>query len=97
MSFIRHRTRILHDTINDPRTAKYFFDYANYLYQSGVFKDRPQKISQTFIEENNSVLRGSLREWPFLKSINTDMLGLATYFHVIDGAKHFLNRKPTKL
>ncbi|WP_119326495.1 DUF6792 domain-containing protein [Companilactobacillus musae] len=97
MSFIRLRTRILHNTISDPRTAKYFFDYSNYLYQSGVFTDRPQKINQEFIEQNNSVLRGSLREWPFLKSINTDMLSLATYFHVIDGAKHFLNRTPNKL
>lgn len=97
MSFFRLRTKILHDTIGDPLTAKYFFDYANYLYQCGAFTDQPQKVSQEFIEQNNSVLRGSLHEWPFLKSINTDMLSLATYFHVIDGAKHFLNRTPTKL
>ncbi|WDT66214.1 hypothetical protein NV391_03130 [Companilactobacillus crustorum] len=97
MSFIRLRTKLLHDTINDPKTAKYFYDYSNYLYQSGVFYDQPQKISQEFIEQNNSVLKGSLREWPFLRSINTDMLSLATYFHVIDGAKHFLNRTPHKL
>lgn len=97
MGFIRNRTKILHNTISDPRTAKYFYDYANYLYQCGAFVDQPQKISQEFIEENNSVLRDSLREWPFLKSINLDMFSLATYFHVIDGAKHFLNRTPNKL
>lgn len=97
MSFIRLRTKVLRDNINDPKTAKYFYDYANYLYQCGAFIDQPQKISQEFIEQNNSVMRGSLREWPFLRSINTDMLSLATYFHVIDGAKHFLNRTPHKL
>lgn len=97
MSFIRLRTKLLHDTISDPRTAKYFYDYANYLYACGAFIDSPQKVSQEFIEQNNSVLRGSLREWSFLKSINTDMFKLATYFHVIDGAKHFLNRTPRRL
>ncbi|CAJ1184424.1 hypothetical protein FD33_GL002392 [Companilactobacillus paralimentarius DSM 13238 = JCM 10415] len=97
VSFIRLRTRILRNNINDPQTAKYFFDYSNYLYQSGAFNDQPQKIGQEFIEQNNSVIKGSLREWPFLKSINTDMFKLATYFHVIDGAKHFLNRTPNKL
>src|SRR5699024_10711964 len=56
MSFFRLRTKILHDTIGDPLTAKYFFDYANYLYQCGAFTDQPQKVSQEFIEQNNSVL-----------------------------------------
>jgi len=97
ISFIRLRTKLLRENINDPKTAKYLFDYSNYLYQSGAFKDRPQKISQEFIEQNSSVIRGSLQEWPFLKSINTGMLNLATYFHVIDGAKHFLNRTPHKI
>ncbi|PMD72210.1 DUF6792 domain-containing protein [Companilactobacillus nuruki] len=97
MSFIRLRTKLLHDTMSNPKTSKYFYDYANYLYQCGAFIDQPQKVNQEFIEQNNSVLRGSLREWPFLKSMNTDMLALATYFHVIDGAKHFLNRTPNKL
>lgn len=97
ISFIRLRTKLLRENINDPKTPKYLFDYSNYLYQSGAFKDRPQKISQEFIEQNSSVIRGSLQEWPFLKSINTGMLNLATYFHVIDGAKHFLNRTPHKI
>ncbi|TGD22030.1 hypothetical protein EGT49_09935 [Companilactobacillus suantsaicola] len=97
LSFVRLRTKLLRENINDPLTAKTFYDFANYLYQSGGFKDQPQKVSQEFIEQNNSVIRGSLREWPFLKSINTDMFKLATYFHVIDGAKHFLNRTPNKL
>ncbi len=96
MSFIGIRTKILHDTIKEPVTAKYFYDYSNYLYQSGLFADKPQKVSQEFIEQKNSLFRGSLREWPFLKTINPDMLSLATYFHVINGAKHFLNRTPTK-
>ncbi|MBL3530514.1 hypothetical protein JMJ99_03965 [Companilactobacillus zhachilii] len=97
LSFINARTKILRETIGEQKTAKYFFDYSNYLYQSGVFADRPQMVSKKFIEQNNSLFRGSLREWPFLKSINFDMFGLATYFHVIDGAKHFLNRTPNKL
>ncbi|WP_193563029.1 DUF6792 domain-containing protein [Companilactobacillus halodurans] len=97
MSFIRLRTRLLHETINNPKTAQFFYDYSNFLYSSGIFTDKPQQISKEFIEQNNSVLRGSLREWPFLRSVNRDMLSLATYFHVIDGAKHFLNRTPTKL
>lgn len=96
-SFINARTKNLRDTIGEQKTAKYFFDYSNYLYQSGVFADQPQMVSKKFIEQNNSLFRGSLREWPFLRSINFDMFSLATYFHVIDGAKHFLNRTPTKL
>ncbi len=96
-SFINARTKDLRDTIGEQKTAKYFFDYSNYLYQSGVFADQPQMVSKKFIEQNNSLFRGSLREWPFLRSINFDMFSLATYFHVIDGAKHFLNRTPTKL
>lgn len=96
-SFISARTKILRNTIGDQKTAKYFFDYSNYLYQSGLFTDQPQMVSKKFIEQNNSLFRGSLREWPFLKSLNPDMFSLATYFHVIDGAKHFLNRTPRKL
>jgi len=96
VGFIGARTKILRDTIKETKTAKYFYDYSNYLYQSGLFADPPQKVSQKFIEQKNSLFRGSLREWPFLKTINPDMLSLATYFHVIDGAKHFLNRTPNK-
>ncbi|GEO78797.1 hypothetical protein FD29_GL002025 [Companilactobacillus mindensis DSM 14500] len=96
-SFISARTKILRNTIGDQKTAKYFFDYSNYLYQSGLFTDQPQMVSKKFIEQNNSLFRGSLREWPFLKSLNPDIFSLATYFHVIDGAKHFLNRTPRKL
>lgn len=97
LSFIGARTKILRSTIDEQKTAKYFFDYSNYLYQSGLFTDQPQMVSKKFIEQNNSLFRGSLREWPFLRSLNPDMLSLATYFHVIDGAKHFLNRTPHKL
>ena len=97
LSFINARTKILRNSIGDQKTAKYFFDYSNYLYQSGLFADQPQMISKKFIEQNNSLFRGSLREWPFLRSLNPDMFSLATYFHVIDGAKHFLNRTPHKL
>lgn len=97
VSFIGKRTKILRNTINEPLTAKYFYDYSNYLYATGLFADKPQKVSQEFIEQKNSIFRGSLREWPFLKSLNPDMFSLATYFHVIDGAKHFLNRTPNKL
>lgn len=97
LGFIGARTKILRETIGEQKTAKYFFDYSNYLYQSGLFADQPQKVGKKFIEQNNSLFRGSLREWPFLKSLNPDMFSLATYFHVIDGAKHFLNRTPHKL
>lgn len=97
LGFIGDRTKILRNNIGEQRTAKYFFDYSNYLYQSGLFMDQPQMVSKKFIEQNNSLFKGSLREWPFLRSLNPDMFSLATYFHVIDGAKHFLNRTPHKL
>ncbi|KRN99047.1 DUF6792 domain-containing protein [Companilactobacillus kimchiensis] len=97
LGFIGARTKVLRNTIGEQETAKYFFDYSNYLYQSGLFMDQPQMVSKKFIHQNNSIFKGSLREWPFLRSLNPDMFSLATYFHVIDGAKHFLNRTPHKL
>lgn len=95
LNFALDRFKTLRENINDPKTYQFFYDYANYLYQSGIFKDQPKVVTDYLNNnENGSVWKSSRREWPFLKSLNKDMLDLAIYFHIIYGSKHFMKRKP---
>ncbi|MFD1471950.1 DUF6792 domain-containing protein [Companilactobacillus mishanensis] len=95
ISFAWDRMQLLRRDIDKPETARYFFDYSNYLYKSGIFKDEPQDVSKYFNEDTeSSVWKSSRREWPFLRSLNRDMLELSIYFHIIYGTKHFLKKNP---
>lgn len=94
LSFIRARIKILHEDIDKPETSDFFYDYSNYLYQSGIFLDQPQQLTEKFNQEPPTMLKSSRLEWPFLKSLNMDMMELSVYFHIISGVKYFLNRKP---
>ncbi|WP_125770195.1 DUF6792 domain-containing protein [Companilactobacillus furfuricola] len=96
-NFAKARFKLLRENIDDPKTAKYFYDYANYLYESGIFNDKPKIVTENLSKEiSGSVWKSSKREWPFLKSLNTDMLNLAIYFHIIYGSRHFMSRKPVR-
>ncbi|AKP66175.1 DUF6792 domain-containing protein [Companilactobacillus ginsenosidimutans] len=97
ISFAWDRMQQLRRDIDKPETARYFFDYSNYLYQSGIFKDEPKDVSKYFNEDTeSSIWKSSRREWPFLRSLNRDMLELSIYFHIIYGSKHFLKKNPRK-
>ncbi|APX73246.1 hypothetical protein M5C72_09235 [Companilactobacillus allii] len=94
LGFIRARVKILHEDIEKPETSDFFYDYSNYLYQSGIFLDQPQQLTEKFNQEPNTMWKSSRLEWPFIKSLNMDMMELSVYFHIISGVKYFLNRKP---
>jgi len=97
LGFMRARVKILQDDIDKPETAEFFYDYSNYLYESGIFLDRPQEVTDDFSKSQPTMWKSSRREWPFLKSLNMDMLELSVYFHIISGVKYFLNRTPKKI
>ncbi|WP_235700525.1 hypothetical protein [Companilactobacillus nodensis] len=97
ISFLRARVKILHDDIDKPQTTEFFYAYSNYLFESGIFLDRPQQVSDDFSKSQPTMWKSSRREWPFLKSLNMDMLELSVYFHIISGVKYFLNRTPNKI
>lgn len=98
LNFAFDRVKLLRENINDQKTYQFFFDYANYLYQSGIFKDQPKIVTDYLNQDiSGSIWKSSRREWPFLKSLNRDMLNLAIYFHIIYGSKHFMNRKPMRI
>ena len=98
INFAVDRFRLLRNDINKPETTQYFYDYARYLYDSGVFDDPPKVVTENLEKDlQNSVWKSSRREWPFLRSMNRDMFDLVIYFHIISGSKHFLNRKPSRI
>ncbi|WP_125712874.1 DUF6792 domain-containing protein [Companilactobacillus kedongensis] len=97
LGFMRARVKILQDDIDKPETAEFFYDYSNYLYESGIFLDRPQEVTDDFSKSQPTMWKSSRREWPFLKSLNMDMLELSVYFHIISGVKYFLNHTPKKI
>ncbi|KRL68274.1 DUF6792 domain-containing protein [Companilactobacillus versmoldensis] len=93
--FAFDRFKLLRKDINKPETYKFFFDYANYMYNSGFFKDKPKVVTDYLKKDIDTIVwKSSRREWPFLRSINSDMFELAIYFHIIDGSKHFMKRTP---
>ncbi|WP_125589312.1 DUF6792 domain-containing protein [Companilactobacillus jidongensis] len=97
LAFLRARVKILHDDIDKPQTTEFFYAYSNYLFESGIFLDHPQQVSEDFSKSQPTMWKSSRREWPFLKSLNMDMLELSVYFHIISGVKYFLNRTPNKI
>lgn len=97
LGFLGARVKILQDDIDKPITSQFFYDYSNYLYESGIFLDRPQEITEDLNTSQLTMWKSSRREWPFLKSLNMDMLDLSVYFHIISGVKYFLNKTPNKI
>ncbi|MCH4008665.1 DUF6792 domain-containing protein [Companilactobacillus sp.] len=98
MNFAIDRVRQLRDDINKPETYQFFYDYSNYLYSSGIFLDKPKVVTEYLSNPNDgSVWKSSRREWPFLRSLNRDMLDLSIYFHIIYGSKHFMTKKPNSI
>ncbi|MGR3741815.1 DUF6792 domain-containing protein [Companilactobacillus sp. DQM5] len=82
----------LYGVIKTDKAKNIFKDFSTYLYESKIFKDSPAVVQANFKKELSKpmtairVLKG---EWPFLSSINNDMIDTVVYFHTIDGAKHF--------
>ncbi|GKQ42707.1 hypothetical protein RD055328_06300 [Companilactobacillus sp. RD055328] len=84
--------RMLYESIKTEKAKNVFKDFATYLYDSKIFKDTPTVVQDNFkrdLSKPMTTLRVFQGEWPFLSSLNTDMMDTVIYFHTIEGAKFF--------
>ncbi|KRM23290.1 DUF6792 domain-containing protein [Latilactobacillus graminis] len=92
MTYGLQTLRELYGAIKTDQAQQIFTAYARYLYDAHIFKDTPVQIQANFERELSRpktalrVLRG---EWPFLKSINHEMVEAVIFFHTIEGAQYF--------
>lgn len=84
--------RELYSSIKTSKAKSVFKDFASYLYDAKIFKDSPAVVQDNFkkdLSKPMTTFRVFQGEWPFLRSINTDMMETVIYFHTIEGAKFF--------
>ncbi|MFP6538305.1 DUF6792 domain-containing protein [Latilactobacillus sp. VITA-14] len=92
MTYGLQTLREVYAAIKTEQAQQIFAAYARYLYDAHIFKDTPVQV-QTNFERELSRPRTALRvlqvEWPFLKSVNNEMVETVIFFHTIEGAQYF--------
>lgn len=84
--------REVYGVIKTPQAIAVFNDFACYLCDAKIFKGTPVAVQAHFEKELSrprtalEVLKG---EWPFLSSVNHEMVETVIYCHTISGAKYF--------
>lgn len=94
-NYISNRILTLYRNINNTKTQRVFTDFANYLYESKIFKERPRikdfekDTSKILPLRRNTSWKKMKSEFPFLRSINLEMLGTVVFFHTVSGSRYF--------
>jgi len=84
--------RDAYNAIKTPEAKAIFNDFARYLCDAHIFNDSPVVVQAHFEKELSKprtaleVLKG---EWPFLSSVNNEMVETVIYCHTISGARYF--------
>ncbi|MDN4009721.1 DUF6792 domain-containing protein [Latilactobacillus sakei] len=84
--------REVYGAIKTPEAKRLFSAYARYLSDAKIFKDTPVAVQENFQRELSrpqTALRVLQGEWPFLSSVNNEMVETVIYFHTIEGARYF--------
>lgn len=84
--------REVYGAIKTPAAKRLFSAYARYLYDAKIFRDTPVAVQENFQKElsrPHTALRVLQGEWPFLSSVNNEMVETVIYFHTIEGARYF--------
>lgn len=93
MTYGLQTLREVYAAIKTEQAQKIFAAYARYLYDAHIFKDTPVQVQANFERELSrprTALRVLQSEWPFLKSVNNDMVEAVIFFHTIEGAQYFI-------
>ncbi|MSD84534.1 hypothetical protein GKC32_08695 [Lactobacillus curvatus] len=92
MTYGLQTLREVYAAIKTDQAQKIFAAYAHYLYDAHIFKDTPVQVQANFERELSrprTALRVLQSEWPFLKSVNNEMVEAVIFFHTIEGAQYF--------
>ncbi|MDO1605412.1 hypothetical protein Q2T76_04980 [Lactobacillus sp. YT155] len=82
----------LYKYVNSDKAKKIFNDFATYLYDAKIFIDKPAVVKDNLKRELSKpkfALQIIQYEWPFVKSLNNEMVETVIYFHTIEGARYF--------
>jgi len=92
MTYGLQTLREVYAAIKTEQAQQIFAAYARYLYDAHIFKDTPVQVQANFERELSrprTALRVLQGEWPFLKSVNNEMVETVIFFHTIEGAQYF--------
>lgn len=81
----------VYNALQTPKAKRIFEDYTRYFYDAKIFTEMPELTSENLkpgLSKPRLAINILKNDWPFINSLNHDMVETVTYFHTIIGAKH---------